>query len=110
MGQNIGEKLFGSSYLNSVFTAAVKAVLSTDCTLRMVQSAIIWFYLPIVTQHILWHIRYLITLLPYYTPSEKNKNKVIGASLSEPHTSVTSLCTRVCMFACLLACLLACLD
>ena len=28
---------------------------------------------------------------------------VIGASLSEPHTSVSSLHTRVCMFACLLA-------
>jgi len=28
---------------------------------------------------------------------------IIGASLSEPHTSVTSLHTCVCMFACLLA-------
>ena len=32
---------------------------------------------------------------------------IFGASLSKPHTSVTSLCARVCMFACLLACLLA---
>ena len=31
--------------------------------------------------------------------------EVIGASLSEPHTSVTSLHPCVCMFACLLACL-----
>ena len=30
---------------------------------------------------------------------------VIGASLSEPHTSVTSLRTRVCIYLCLLACL-----
>jgi len=30
---------------------------------------------------------------------------IIGASLSEPHTSVTSLRTRVCIYACLLACL-----
>ena len=30
---------------------------------------------------------------------------MIGASLSEPHTSVTSLHTCVCMLACLLACL-----
>ena len=30
---------------------------------------------------------------------------IIGASLSEPHTSVTALCTCVCMLACLLACL-----
>ena len=34
---------------------------------------------------------------------------LIGASLSEPHTSGTALLTCVCMFACLLACLLACL-
>ena len=34
--------------------------------------------------------------------------QLIGASLSEPHTSGTALCTCVCMFACLLACLLAC--
>ena len=33
-------------------------------------------------------------------------NKLIGMSLSEPHTSVTSLCTCVCMFAWLLDCLL----
>jgi len=32
-------------------------------------------------------------------------NGIIGASLSEPHTSVTSLHLCVCMFACLLACL-----
>ena len=31
---------------------------------------------------------------------------LIGASLSEPHTSVTSLHPCVCMFVCLLACLL----
>ena len=31
---------------------------------------------------------------------------VIGASLSDPHTSVTALCTCVCMLACLLTCLL----
>ena len=30
---------------------------------------------------------------------------MIGASLSEPHTSVTSLSTCVCIYACLLACL-----
>ena len=30
-------------------------------------------------------------------------NALIGASLSEPHTSVTSLHTCVCMLACLLA-------
>ena len=30
--------------------------------------------------------------------------RVIGASLSEPHTSGTALRTCVCMFACLLAC------
>ena len=35
---------------------------------------------------------------------------IIGASLSEPHTSVTSLHTCVCMLACLLACLLAWTD
>ena len=29
----------------------------------------------------------------------------LGASLSEPHTSVTALRTCVCMFVCLLACL-----
>ena len=33
------------------------------------------------------------------------KDVIIGASLSEPHTSVTALRTCVCMFACLLACL-----
>ena len=27
---------------------------------------------------------------------------IIGASLSEPHTSVTALCTHVCMLVCLL--------
>ena len=32
---------------------------------------------------------------------------LIGASLSEPHTSGTALRICVCMFACLLACLLA---
>ena len=37
----------------------------------------------------------------------KIDNFLIGASLSEPHTSVTALRTCVCMFACLLACLLA---
>ena len=26
-------------------------------------------------------------------------NTIIGASLSEPHTSVTALCMRVCMYA-----------
>ena len=31
---------------------------------------------------------------------------VIGASQSEPHTSVTALHTCVCMYVCLLACLL----
>ena len=38
--------------------------------------------------------------------------RLVGASLSEPHTSGTALLTCVCMFACLLellACLLACL-
>jgi len=30
---------------------------------------------------------------------------LIGASLSEPHTSVTSLRTCVCIYACLFACL-----
>ena len=30
--------------------------------------------------------------------------RIVGASLSEPHTSVTSLRTCVCMLACLLAC------
>ena len=35
---------------------------------------------------------------------------VFGASLSEPHTSVTSLRTCVCIYACLLACLLAWTD
>ena len=35
-------------------------------------------------------------------------SELVGASLSEPHTSVTALCTCVCMLACLLACLLAC--
>ena len=32
---------------------------------------------------------------------------IIGASMSEPHISVTALRTCVCMLACLLACLLA---
>ena len=35
---------------------------------------------------------------------------MIGASLSEPHTSVTSLRTCVCMFVCLFVCLLAWTD
>ena len=35
---------------------------------------------------------------------------IIGASLSEPHTSVTSLRTRVCIYLCLLARLLAWTD
>ena len=34
-----------------------------------------------------------------------NTKKMIGVSLSEPHTSMTALHTCVCMFACLLACL-----
>ena len=33
--------------------------------------------------------------------------RIIGASLSKPHTSGTALRMCVCMFACLLACLLA---
>ena len=37
----------------------------------------------------------------------KNIVIFIGASLSEPHTSVTALRTCVCMLACLLGCLLA---
>ena len=37
-------------------------------------------------------------------------NLIVGASLSEPHTSVTSLRTRVCIYLCLLACLLAWTD
>ena len=36
---------------------------------------------------------------------DKWHETVIGASLSEPHTSVTSLRTRVCIYLCLLACL-----
>ena len=36
-------------------------------------------------------------------PKDKGSS-VIGASLSEPHTSGTALRTCVCMFACLLAC------
>ena len=39
----------------------------------------------------------------------KGTLSVIGASLSQPHTSVTSLRTRVCMFACLLACFFSCI-
>ena len=35
---------------------------------------------------------------------------VIGASLSEHHTSMTSLRMCVCIYACLLACLLAWTD
>ena len=35
---------------------------------------------------------------------------MIGASLSEPHTSVTALRTRVCMLACWFVGLLVCLD
>jgi len=35
---------------------------------------------------------------------------LVGASLSEPHTSVTSLRACVCMLVCLLACLLAWTD
>ena len=30
-------------------------------------------------------------------------NRMIGASLSEPHTSMTALCTCVCMYVCLFA-------
>jgi len=33
-------------------------------------------------------------------------NGIIVVILSEPHTSMTSMCLWVCMFACLLACLL----
>ena len=41
----------------------------------------------------------------YWTSLEKYK-LIFGASLSEPHTSVTSLRTRVCIYLCLFACLL----
>ena len=41
-----------------------------------------------------------------HTHTHTHTVTLIGASLSEPHTSVTSLHTCVCMLACLLACLL----
>ena len=39
-----------------------------------------------------------------HTDKQARAAALIGASLSEPHTSVTALRTCVCMLACLLAC------
>ena len=39
---------------------------------------------------------------PSMTSTKRSRFKLIGASLSEPHTSVTSLCKCVCIYACLL--------
>jgi len=56
-----------------------------------------------------------VSLVSRQTPASSERHPlgniyIFGASLSEPHTSVTSLRTRVCIYLCLLACLLACLD
>ena len=45
--------------------------------------------------------------LPPMTTTIMHPYKIIGASLSKPHTSRTALRKCVCMLACLLACLLA---
>ena len=72
-----------------VYTVYIHVLLTSTCI-------IVWLENVHVYPHRVW-------------VCSKGTLSVIGASLSQPHTSVTSLRTRVCMFACLLACFFSCI-
>ena len=68
-----------------------------------------WSSSPVtkLTAHVKFNVTHLhkISTDEYFNFPTLVLYLLVGASLSEPHTSVTSLCPCVCMFACLLACL-----